>query len=54
MHNGTRVCFAISGIVVIETIALLTGHNGTLLRLALVAIAGLGGFSLANILRRKP
>jgi hypothetical protein len=43
---------AIIGIVVIEVAALATGHNGTILRLAMVAVAGLGGFSLANILRR--
>lgn len=54
MHNGTRVCFAIVGIVAIEITALLTGHNGTLLRLAIVAVAGLGGFSLAQFLRPKP
>jgi hypothetical protein len=40
---------AIVGIVVIEIAALATGHNGTMLRLSLVAIAGLGGFSLARI-----
>lgn len=46
-----RVICSIAGIVVLETLALLTGHNGTLLRIALVAIAGLGGFSLARILK---
>jgi hypothetical protein len=50
-HNPRIIC-AVAGIVVLETVAMLTGHNGTLLRVALVAIAGLGGFSLANILRR--
>jgi hypothetical protein len=50
-HNPRIIC-AVAGIVILESIAMLSGHNGTLLRLALVAIAGLGGFSLASILRR--
>jgi hypothetical protein len=51
IHTPRIIC-AVAGIVVLESIAMLTGHNGTLLRVALVAIAGLGGFSLAAILRR--
>ena len=55
MHDGVKVCFAIVAITVVEIAALLTGHNGTILRLALVAISGLGGFSLAAFfIRRKP
>lgn len=54
MHDGTKVCFAIAGIVVLEVVAMLTGHNGTMLRVAIIAVSGLGGFSLAQILRRKP
>jgi hypothetical protein len=50
-HNPRIIC-SVAGIVVLESIAMLTGHNGTLLRIALVAVAGLGGFSLASILRR--
>lgn len=53
MNDGYKVCFAIVGIVLLEIVAMLTGHNGTMLRLALVAIAGLGGFSLATFLRRN-
>lgn len=53
MHDGVKVCVAIAGIVILEIVAMLTGHNGTMLRLALVAIAGLGGFSLATFLRRN-
>jgi hypothetical protein len=53
MHDGTKVCFAIAAIAAMEIVALLTGHNGTLLRLALITVAGLGGFSLAQILRRS-
>jgi hypothetical protein len=52
MNPAHRVSIAIAGIVVLESIAMITGHNGTILRLALVAVAGLGGFSLASILRR--
>jgi hypothetical protein len=52
MHDGVKVCFAICAILILEIVAMLTGHNGTMLRLALVAIAGLGGFSLAKFLRR--
>jgi hypothetical protein len=39
----------------VEIVALLTGHNGTLLRLVIIAIAGLGGFSVSQLItRRKP
>jgi hypothetical protein len=54
MQDGVKVCSAIAGIVILEIVAMLTGHNGTLLRLALVAIAGLGGFSLARLLKKAP
>jgi hypothetical protein len=54
MHDGYKVCFAIVSITILEGIAMATGHNGTMLRLALIAVAGLGGFSVAQILRRKP
>jgi len=45
-------CAAIAGIVILEVTAMLTGHNGTLLRVALVLIAGLGGFALDRIIRK--
>lgn len=51
MHDGLKVCVAIAAITLLEITAMLTGHNGTMLRLALVAVAGLGGFSLARILK---
>jgi hypothetical protein len=55
MHDGYKVCIAIVAIMVVEVAALITGHNGTILRLALVAISGLGGFSLAQFfVRRRP
>jgi len=50
--SSVKICLAIVAITVLEVVAMLTGHNGTMLRLALVAVAGLGGFSLASILRR--
>lgn len=54
MHDGTKVCFAIAGIVILEVVAMLTGHNGTMLRVAIIAVSGLGGFSLAKLIQRKP
>lgn len=44
---------AIAAIVTLEVCAMLTGHNGLLLRIALVLIAGLGGFALDRIIKRK-
>jgi hypothetical protein len=52
MRDGMKICFAIVAVTVLEIVAMITGHNGTILRLALVAVAGLGGFSLSSILRR--
>ena len=43
---------AIAGIVILESVAMACGHNGTLLRIALVLIAGLGGFALDRIIRK--
>jgi hypothetical protein len=54
MHDGAKVIVAICAVAAVEIVALLTGHNGTLLRFAIIAIAGLGGFSLAQLLKRKP
>jgi hypothetical protein len=53
MHDGTKVCFAICAIAAIEIVALVTGHNGTMLRVAIVAVSGLGGFSLAQLITRR-
>jgi hypothetical protein len=49
-----RICAAIIGIVILESIAMIMGHNGTLLRLALIAVAGLGGWSLGQFLGERP
>jgi hypothetical protein len=53
MHDGTKVCFAIVAIAAVEIVALITGHNGTILRMSLVALSGLGGFSLAQLILRR-
>jgi len=52
MGDGQKVCIAIIAIAAVEITALATGHNGTMLRITIVAISGLGGFSLAQLIRR--
>ena len=42
---------AIVALTTLEIVALAKGKNGTLLRLIIIAIAGLAGFSLAQFLR---
>jgi len=54
MKSPFLPCIAIAGVVILEVTALLTGHNGTLLRIAFIAVAGLGGFSLAQLIRKAP
>lgn len=53
MKSPLLPCVAIAAILTLEIAALLTGHNGTLLRIALILIAGLGGFALDRIIKRK-
>lgn len=53
MKSPILPCIAIAAIVILEVTAMLTGHNGTLLRIALVLVAGLGGFALDRIIKRK-
>lgn len=53
MKSPLLPCAAIAAIVILEVTAMLTGHNGTLLRIALVLVAGLGGFALDRIIKRK-
>jgi len=43
---------AIAAIVIIESVALLTHTDGRYLGLALVAVAGLGGFFLGRLVRK--
>ncbi|MFZ1946910.1 MAG: hypothetical protein WAW06_05140 [bacterium] len=49
-----RVLAAITGIVILETVALLTRVDGKCFGIAVAAVAGLGGFSLAQVTRRNP
>ena len=50
--NTATTIAAMASIVVIVAVACLTGHNDTLVKIGIAAIAGLGGFSLAGMLRR--
>lgn len=48
-------CIKILGIAIcitaVELVALHKGKNGTMLRLVIIALAGLAGFSLAELLK---
>ena len=44
---------AIAAIVILESVAMLTGHNGTVLRLSIGAVAGLGGFVIGRLFQRR-
>jgi hypothetical protein len=46
-----KVCTAIICLTILELTALSKGKNGTLLRIIIIAIAGLAGFSIAEFLR---
>lgn len=52
--NTATTIAAMASIVVIVCVACFTGHNDTLIKIGIAAIAGLGGFSLANMMRRNP
>lgn len=45
---SSNTCVAIAGVVIMEVAALWLGYDGTLLQLALVLVAGLGGYSLGR------
>ena len=47
-----KVIAAIAGIVILESVALFNGINGTQLTLAMAAIAGLGGYGLSEVQNR--
>ena len=49
--KAVTVISAIFGIVVLDSIALMNGINGTLFTLAVVAIGGLGGYEIQDILK---
>jgi len=46
-----RIIVAIVCLTALELFALSKGKNGTLLRIIIVAIAGLAGFSLAELVK---
>jgi hypothetical protein len=55
MNPQALDCFKVLGIAIcittVEIFALNKGKNGTLLRLVIVALAGLAGFSLAELIK---
>jgi hypothetical protein len=51
MNEAVRICVAIVCLTVLELFALHKGKNGTLLRIIIIAIAGLAGFSIAELVR---
>jgi hypothetical protein len=55
MNPQTIDCIKVLGaafcITAVEIFALHKGKNGTLLRLVIIALAGLAGFSLAELVR---
>lgn len=57
MHPETAACIralaGIAAVVALESVAMFTGHNGTVLRLAIAAVAGLGGFAVGRLLRKR-
>jgi len=46
-----RICIAIVCLTALELFALSKGKNGTLLRIIIIAIAGLAGFSIAEFIK---
>ena len=52
MEAGTiKICVAIVCLTTLELFALSKGKNGTLLRIIIIAIAGLAGFSIAEFFK---
>jgi len=45
------IIVSMGGVVILETIALLKGIDGTLFTLAIAALVGMAGFKLRDILR---
>ena len=46
-----KCSIAIISLTTLEAIALNKGKNGTMLRIVIIAIAGIAGFSLAQLIR---
>ena len=49
--DDSKICIAILCLTVLELFALHKGRNGTMLRIVIIAIAGLAGFSIAELIR---
>ena len=49
--NGVTAMVAITGIVVLDSIALMNGINGTLFTLAMVTISGIAGYEIKDVLK---
>jgi len=49
--STVKVCVAIFSLTTLELLALHKGKNGTLLRIIIIAIAGLAGFSIAELVQ---
>jgi hypothetical protein len=48
LNDGTiKACMAIAGLVVLDSVALFNGIDGTVMAGTVALIAGLGGYSLA-------
>jgi hypothetical protein len=46
-----KICIAIICLTILELAALYKGRNGTMLRIVIIAIAGLAGFSIAELIK---
>lgn len=55
MQPGALDCIKVLGVAIcitaVEIFALHKGKNGTMLRIVIVALAGIAGFSLAELIR---
>lgn len=49
--ESLRVLVAIAAITAIEIVALIKGKNGTMMRIVIIAIAALAGFSIAELVK---
>jgi len=49
--SDVKICIAIVALTTLELVALSKGKNGTLLRIIIIAIAGLAGFSIAELVK---
>lgn len=50
--DRAHVIAAIAGLTILEALAILKGIDGYILNIVIAAIAGLGGFSIANLVRK--